>query len=218
MPSRRSLLTAKQIVVWADAHNNRTGAWPRCNSGPVRDAPGETWIGIDFALRKGIGGLRKSSLARLLAKHRGMRNHMALPRLTYRKILAWADAQKQRTGKWPTSEAGPVTDAPGEKWWGIHDALSHGSRGLPGGSSLPGLLAKHRNARNRVSAILLTEGLIRQWAEEHRQRTGQWPRQRSGPVERAPGETWKLLDQALRKGHRGLPGGSSLAELLARGL
>ena len=117
-------LTAKQILAWADAHHKRTGVWPRRSSGPIADAPGETWIVIDFALRKGIRGLRKSSRARLLAKHRGARNHMALPRLIYRKILAWADAHKQRTGKWPTSESGSVTDAPGENWRGIHDALS----------------------------------------------------------------------------------------------
>ena len=55
--------------------------------------------------------------------------------------------------------------------------------------------------------------LIRQWAEEHRQRMGQWPRQRSGRVEGTPGETWKHLDQALRKGHGGLPGGCSLVGL-----
>ena len=37
----------------------------------------------------------------------------------------------------------------------------------------------------------------------------------SGPVLAAPGETWRLLDGYLRAGRRGLPGGSSLAKLLA---
>ena len=70
--------------------------------------------------------------------------------------------------------------------------------------------------RNQASKPLLTETQIRRWAEEHCRRTGQWPRQRSGQVEEAPGETWGLLDNALRNGYRGLPGGSSLAKLLAK--
>jgi hypothetical protein len=32
----------------------------------------------------------------------------------------------------------------------------------------------------------------------------------------ALGQTWLALDSALRNGHRGLPGGDSLARLLAR--
>ena len=40
-------------------------------------------------------------------------------------------------------------------------------------------------------------------------------RGRSGPISEAPGETWGAVDAALQKGSRGLPGGSSLALLLA---
>jgi len=37
-----------------------------------------------------------------------------------------------------------------------------------------------------------------------------------GPVEAGPlGTTWRQIDNALRLGLRGLPGGSSLAQLLA---
>jgi hypothetical protein len=32
----------------------------------------------------------------------------------------------------------------------------------------------------------------------------------------APGETWVAIDAALAHGHRGLPGGDSVARLLAR--
>jgi hypothetical protein len=32
----------------------------------------------------------------------------------------------------------------------------------------------------------------------------------------APGENWKALDLALRRGHRGLPGGDTLVRLLRR--
>jgi hypothetical protein len=54
------------------------------------------------------------------------------------------------------------------------------------------------------------------WAEAHRRRNGRWPSSGSGTVAGAAGETWRGLDQALRAGYRGLPGGSSLAGLLRR--
>jgi hypothetical protein len=61
----------------------------------------------------------------------------------------------------------------------------------------------------------LTEALILGWADAHRKRAGRWPDVRSGPVKGAPGEPWPALNQALARG-RGLPGGSSLARLLAQ--
>jgi hypothetical protein len=60
----------------------------------------------------------------------------------------------------------------------------------------------------------LTEALILGWADAHRARTGRWPDVRSGPVKGVPGQTWPALNQALARGGRGLPGGSSLARLL----
>ncbi len=68
-------------------------------------------------------------------------------------------------------------------------------------------------SRNRPK---LTVEQILAWADEHRARTGRWPGQASGPVAAAPGERWANIDQALWSGRRGLPGGDSLARLLAR--
>jgi hypothetical protein len=53
------------------------------------------------------------------------------------------------------------------------------------------------------------------WADAHRARTGRWPVVASGPVGVSPGQTWQAVNQALARGGRGLPGGSSLARLLA---
>jgi hypothetical protein len=57
------------------------------------------------------------------------------------------------------------------------------------------------------------------WADEYYKTHGTWPKVtfRSGyePVAGAPGETWKGIDQALMLGQRGLPGHSSLGELLS---
>src|SRR5947208_8601967 len=54
------------------------------------------------------------------------------------------------------------------------------------------------------------------WADAHRARTGGWPAVNSGAVRGARGERWRALNQALREGYRGLPGGDSLARLLGR--
>src|SRR5262249_50694591 len=145
---------------------------------------------------------------------RGVRNRKALPPLTAAQVLAWADAHQQRTGDWPTRDAGPVAGAPGETWMAVEVALSLGRRGLPGGSSLARLLEAGRGARNRMTLPGLTAGTILRWARAHRRRTGAWPNAEAGPVLDAPGETWMGVDVALKQGHRGLPGGSSLARLL----
>src|SRR5437868_5407865 len=54
------------------------------------------------------------------------------------------------------------------------------------------------------------------WADAHYARTGDWPSAASGFVTDAPDEKWSAINGALLDGHRGLPGGDSLARLLAR--
>jgi hypothetical protein len=71
MPRRGTRLTVEQILAWADAHRAQTGNWPRANSGPVIEAPGEKWRAIENALYDGYRGLPGGdSLARLLDRHR----------------------------------------------------------------------------------------------------------------------------------------------------
>jgi len=202
------------ILAWADAHHRRTGHWPHPNSGPITDAPGETWRAVQAALRAGTRGLKGgSSLARLLAKERGMRNKKALPPLRARQILKWADAHKRRTGKWPVVKSGSITDVPGETWLAVASALDQGCRGLPGGSSLIRFLSEHRGVRNRSALPPLNPTLIMKWVDAHHKRFGRWPTVSEGPILDAPGESWLCADAALRVGRRGLTGGSSLAKL-----
>ena len=67
-------LTHARIWSWAKKHHQRTGRWPTGESGPVVDAPGETWKGIDVVLRHGCRGFPVGhSLARLLAAKRGVK-------------------------------------------------------------------------------------------------------------------------------------------------
>src|SRR5207302_368022 len=61
----------------------------------------------------------------------------------------------------------------------------------------------------------LTIETILEWADSHRARESRWPDRKSGPIPEAHGETWGSIDQALHKGYRGLPAGSSLAQILA---
>src|SRR5439155_9738846 len=119
------------------------------NSGEVYDVPGETWSGVNVALHQGCRGLAGgSSLAKLLAAERGVRNSKTPPPLAVMEILAWADAHYQRTGKWPTANSGPIETARGETWLAVNVALQAGRRDLPGGSSLANLLQEERGARN----------------------------------------------------------------------
>jgi hypothetical protein len=116
-------LTEQQILTWAEAHRTRTGAWPTEHSSPIDGAPGEVWVNVNQALRDGKRGLPgRDSLARLLARGRGVRNPASLPRLTMRQILAWADAHRARTGRWPSAESGVILDATEETWMAIHVA------------------------------------------------------------------------------------------------
>ncbi len=208
-------LTENQVLAWADSHYARTGKWPMQISGPVIDAPGETWGGIHQALLKGLRGLPgNSSLAKLLEEKRDRRNLQNLPSLTEEQVLSWADAHYQRANRWPNEQSGAVVDAPGETWFNVSQALRMGLRTLPGGTSLAKFLAEHRGARNHKNLPLLSEEKILNWADAHHSRTGDWPRDSTGPVFSVPGQSWKGVQVALVKGNRGLPGGSSLAKLL----
>jgi pyrroloquinoline quinone (PQQ) biosynthesis protein C len=208
-------LTEQQILVWADEHYARTGEWPKMTSGVISAYPGETWMTIQDALQRGLRGLPcGSSLARLLAKHRDVRNRIDPPPLAVEEILEWADAAFQRTGEWPNQYSGPVVESPGDTWAGVNFALKVGSRGLPEAGSLAQLLSERRGVRNRAELPELSTAQILAWVDAHHERTGRWPNPRSGSIPEAPGETWSVVQSALSKGLRGFPGGSTLAQLL----
>ncbi len=210
-------LTIRRIVAWADAHHHKTGAWPTLYSGRVTGAPGEDWSRIDRALRRGLRSLPGgSSLARVLAEHRAVRNVHTIPDLTEATILAWADAHYRRTRKWPVRTADPVAEAPGETWWAIDAALREGARGMGGGSSLARLLAARRGVRNRKSLPKLRVRQILRWADAYKKRVGKRPTHLSGAIPEAPGETWAAVHGALANGNRGHQGGASLFQLLRK--
>jgi hypothetical protein len=215
-------LTVPKILRWADEHHRRTGDWPRQNTKPrgIPGTNGETWLAVDAALQVGGRGLPAgSSLARVLKEHRGVRHIGELPPLSVDQILAWADTFHERTGRWPksTDQREVIPDSGGERWGYVMHALDMGLRGFPGGASLADLLEKHRGVRNIRRLPPLTEGQILTWADAYFAAHGKWPM--AGCPEQAisgtRGERWHAVDLALRLGRRGLPGGASLAGLLA---
>jgi hypothetical protein len=209
-------LSEQQILTWADAHFAVRGKWPAAASGPI-PGTGETWAGVNFSLRAGGRGLCGGlTLTQLLAQRRGIRNHCRLPPLKVRQILEWAKAHHKLTGGWPACKSGPIVQSPGDTWQRVNTALDEGQRGLPGGSSLAQLLARRLGVRNPKRLPPLDEQQILTWAKAHFQATGRLPNSRSGPIARSPGETWNIVDNALMRGTRGLPGGSSLAKLLRK--
>ena len=121
------------------------GRWPVESDRLAEAAPGEIWVAIDLALRRGTRGLvGGSSLSRLLAAKGVKRNHLRGPRLSVARILKWADSHYRSRGHWPSSRSGPVAEAPLETWCAINKALRAGQRGLPGGLSLSAFLNQHR--------------------------------------------------------------------------
>lgn len=201
---RRSILHIEQILAWIDAHFKQKGEWPSKDSGWVLGQIDEKWINIDTALRFGLRGLRPGqSLAKLLAKYRGVRNRKALPPYTASLLLKWIDARHEAKGDWPHNRDGPIPGTKGETWFAVDMALRKGLRGMPGGSSLAKFLMIKRGVRNIRALPRLRLDQILVWVDEHRQEKGTWPTTESGKI---PGttETWLGIDKALKKGARGL--------------
>lgn len=213
----RPRLTPGKILRWADAHRAQSGKWPTANSGRILDTPDETWPAVDAALRAGGRGLPvDGSLARLLHEHRGVRNIHELPRLSVPKILAWADAHHARTGRWPVPHSGRIAPEPGETWSSVANALYRGTRGLRGRTTLTELLRRFRGRRNQRKPPRLTHRRILQWADAFHARRHHWPRNSDGAIPESPDDTWFMVDDAMRRGRRGLPGRDTLAQLLTR--
>ena len=78
------------------------------------------------------------------------------------------------------------------------------------------ILRENRGVWDRRGNTRLTVKLILKWADAHYYHTGHWPVTLTGKVEDAPSpnENWAAIDVALRDGRRGLPGHSSLAQIL----
>jgi hypothetical protein len=207
-------LAEDNILRWADQYFAKEQRWPLHNSGPIPQAPGDTWHAVDYSLRRGTRGLPGgSSLARFLLEKRGARK--GLPDLTVESVIEWMKTHHARTGHWPSADAGDVQGAPGETWKGIDAALRMGRRGLPRGSSLAFLKQRLTKKPHPMRQANLTVTKILKWVDKHYALKDEWPKKNSGKIIGTRNERWDKVDQNLYKGERGLPGGQTLARLLA---
>lgn len=213
---RKQALTEELILRWADDHHSNQGHWPTAASGRVRADRNENWLAVSMALRAGVRGLAGgSSLARLLARKRNVRNRKGLPALTTNDVPKWADAYHARTGKWPNAKSGPIPDAtPGETWLRISVAIDHACRGFPPGTSLAWILAEQRGVGDYYTRTALSEKIILRWADDYHRLNGKWPYVNDEGIPESEDDTWKRIDSALRRGDRGLKSRTSLAQLL----
>lgn len=206
-------ITVEDILFSADRFFARHKRWPkRTDIEPaVRHF---VWTTVDNQLRQGWenhspGG----SLALLLMEHRGYRHHLQLDPLSPEKIIDWAQEYHESFGRWPTSKSG---DVPGttENWRKIDAALKQGHRGLTKGDSLAKLLSRKLGVHSRQTSPRLSVKRILHWCDIHKSKYGCFPtvHDARGPRE---GETWLAINASLERGNRGLPGGTSLAALLA---
>lgn len=212
-------LTCDFIVERAREFSAKNGCPPSVLSGDVEGGfDGDSWAGYNICLAKGYRGLPKSgSLATLLNERCGYVYQFHKPDLTYEYVLEMAEKHKERTGKWPGQKTGPIVDGhEGDTWAQYERLLCDGGRGLPGGSSLAKLInTKHNHVHDKNKAPV-TEDFIVERAKEFFAKNDRYPRIKEGPVEGGhPGDTWNGYDRALYEGLRGLPGGTSLFELLS---
>jgi hypothetical protein len=115
-------LTPRQLLAWADAYFHRHDLWPDRSSGQIVEAPLETWMGIDRALRYGRRGLPgELSLPKFLNKHRNLfkgksrrpKTIQESQRLRVDKVVAWGKEHFCRTGDGRTATRDPFVASTG---------------------------------------------------------------------------------------------------------
>jgi len=136
------------------------------------------------------------------------------PTLTRERILGLAGEYYERHGKWPTRNSGKISSDGADTWSGFEQCLSKGRRGLPGGSSLRAFLVEEGLVPPAEIKADFNADQILVWSDAYYARTQTWPNTASGSIPESPGDTWERLDKALRRGQRGLEGGTSLSRLL----
>ena len=223
-------LSVADIVQAAKAHHERTGNWPKPNSGEIIDDPlrGHTWRAIQTAIQSRNRGLDQAGLPEevkgitTLLEWQGLTVSKDSPtkNLSVESIVKAAKVHHERTGKWPNEQSGEVLDTSfkGDTWAAVSAAIANRGRGLHQedlpdwvrgvGSFLEWKELKvAKNSKKRHVGIddILTAVNV------YRTKNGEWPQATAKDskvlIEEPPvlkGSTWISLNEAISRRLRGL--------------
>ncbi len=211
-------LSHEQILIWAKEYFLLNGNYPSQRCGDViPDSGGETWSGVQNAMRKGRRGLKKETFEQLLHRLKLKENRNEKLTLTNKQILQLADKFKEKEGRYPKRDSGTI-EGTSETWSAINQALIKGNRGLKAGSSLAKLLEKERKVTNKSNLRQFNENEIWRWIEEFAEENNKWPTVNSGLLNGHNDITWKKISGWLHRGLRGLSKAGSLDSFLRKNL
>jgi superfamily II DNA or RNA helicase len=243
---KRPDLTEAQIVEWIKATKDKTGIYPAPDHKDVWQftedgfelIEGETWRTIEDAIRRGTRGLIKpdgSLLASSLSEFKQKHGFIDERNLTVTQIIEWIKATLEKTGKLPSSmdevvweknADGSFEIVKGESWKNIDSSLRRKLRGLINADGSPIALSLSDFKEKYGFDRILTEEKILNYLYATQEKTGKSPIKKdrnvfqygsNGQIELVLGETWEAIDEAFRRGKRGLlkNDGSRLAASLA---
>lgn len=221
------IITEEELRSAALEYFQHTGRFPSAGSqGTVSGLPSETWRTMAHAMSSGrCLNSSAQGISEFMRPLRKQHNAPAqgVPPGTLRKPLLNEDSVRAAArdffrlhGRLPTHHSRePIPSLPNETWPGINFAGQNGSRGLSEGRTVSKILAPLR-AELGIDPPLSEAGIVAAAQEFHRL-NGRLPNS-GDSSQRPPGlprDTWCILNHALSRGLRGLPGGTTLAKLLA---
>lgn len=191
----RTPLDFNAVISWAEWHMSKYGKPPISTS--TEKAPGQTatWEVIFGAAGRGLRGLPKVSLYRLLIEHFGL-NHPC-DGMTAEEIEQGAETFVEHNHRPPLSEDAYNDRLSWKMVYGWYAGIT--------GKSLRMILEQ------RFSRPTMTAAWLKARVRHHIKATGTTPTVNSGRLLDAPVEVWRSIDGNLRHGSRGFPGGSSLS-------
>ncbi len=194
------LLSERQIIEWLLATHEKNGhpvkrrdkiVWSKDAKGNFEIVSGENWIAIDQALRDGQRGLVCEDGSPIANSLHGLKNKNDLvDQPTLLKSTERTTSGIGKVLKPAAQEIGKLTN----------DILGHAEHDL-----------KKRHGLNQNSR--LDEGHIVKWIKDTYEKTGKipgakdkdvWAKDALGQFTLVEGETWRAIDHALTRRHRGL--------------
>ena len=220
-----ALLIEEKIIEAAIEQFKDTGKWPTNSDAESKIPllPGDNWKAINAAGQIGIRNLGIGRTLAVILKPikllHGSKVRADGALLTVEKIVNAAIEQFKDTGKWPTSadSESKIPRLPGDTWAAINGAGRTGGRNLEKGQTLAKILKpiKLLHGSNVKGGQLTVEEIVNA-AIEHFDKTGKWPTNKDAEskIPLLPGDNWKAIDAAGRRGGRNLQKCQTLAEIL----